>query len=542
MKAGKSRTFTRLLLTLGLFVPSAQAKSTTSHQLFEPATRCIACHNGLVTPQGEDVSLGNAWLPTMMANAARDPYWQAAVRRELVEHPPLAAAIEDECSKCHMPMATTAAHVAGHDGNVFAHFATNDSSASMVETTLARDGVSCSLCHQIQPTGLGQRSSLTGGFVIDAQTEPGKRKEFGPYSVDRGRAQLMRSASHMLPVQATHLASSEVCATCHTLYTHALDTSNRVIGELPEQVPYQEWLHSDYRTTRSCQACHMPPVPETMPISSVAGQPRLRFDRHDFVGGNFFMQGLFARFGSELFTAAAPAQFELAALRTREHLSRDAAQLLVEWTQLPDRRIRTTVTITNRTGHKLPTAYPSRRAWLHFTVRSGNGSVVFESGALREDGSIVGNDNDADPSGFEPHYTRIKRASEVAIYESILGQPDGRVTTGLLAAARYLKDNRLLPSGFDKATAPADVAVRGDAMQDPDFQGGKDRVDYEVSLDDHPGPFEIDVELLYQTIGFRWAENLRRFSAFETERFVRYYTALTGHSATVLDKVQVVVR
>ena len=39
----------------------------------------------------------------MKANAARDPYWQAAARREMLEHPTAAAAIQGECSKCHMP-------------------------------------------------------------------------------------------------------------------------------------------------------------------------------------------------------------------------------------------------------------------------------------------------------------------------------------------------------------------------------------------------------------------------------------------------------
>ena len=61
----------------------------------------------------------------------------------------------------------------------------------------------------------------------------------------------------------------------------------KVIGELPEQVPYQEWLHSEFKETRSCQSCHMPAVKEKVPITSVFGRPR-RCARHTFVGGNFF--------------------------------------------------------------------------------------------------------------------------------------------------------------------------------------------------------------------------------------------------------------
>src|SRR5262245_7601934 len=72
--------------------------------LFEPSDRCMACHNNLVTPAGEDVSIGQSWRGSMMANSSRDPYWQASVRRETIDHPRAKDAIEDECSKCHMPM------------------------------------------------------------------------------------------------------------------------------------------------------------------------------------------------------------------------------------------------------------------------------------------------------------------------------------------------------------------------------------------------------------------------------------------------------
>ncbi len=34
------------------------------------------------------------------------------------------------------------------------------------------------------------------------------------------------------------------------------------MGELPEQVPYLEWAHSEYRDSRSCQGCHMPQLEE----------------------------------------------------------------------------------------------------------------------------------------------------------------------------------------------------------------------------------------------------------------------------------------
>ncbi len=120
----------------------------------------------------------------------------------------------------------------------------------------------------------------------------------------------------------------------------------------------------------------------------------------------------------------------------------------------------------------LATGFPARRAWLHLTVQDANGQVVFESGATNPDGSILGNDNDLDPAAYEPHYLSIDSPEQVQIYEAIMGNVDGQVTTILLAAAQYLKDNRLLPTGFDKSSVLDDIAVRGTALGDDDFGAG----------------------------------------------------------------------
>ena len=57
----------------------------------------------------------------MMAHSAHDPYWQAGVRREVLDHPSAAPAIEHECSRCHMPMAHVTQVAAGVTGQVFAN-------------------------------------------------------------------------------------------------------------------------------------------------------------------------------------------------------------------------------------------------------------------------------------------------------------------------------------------------------------------------------------------------------------------------------------
>jgi hypothetical protein len=109
------------------------------------------------------------------------------------------------------------------------------------------------------------------------------------------------------------------------------------------------------------------------------------------------------------------------------------------------------------------------------------------------------------------------------------------VTTGLLKGVRFVKDNRLLPRGFDKRTAEPDVAVRGAAADDADFLGGGDRVRYRIALGADVGaPLTVEAELEYQSIAYRWAENLRGYGAEETQRFGRYYAENAAGSAVVI--------
>jgi len=507
--------------------PHAAAPGVT----FETSDNCLACHNGLTAPSGEDVSIGVAWRASMMANASRDPYWQAGVRRETIDHPERAAFIEDECAICHMPMARTLAQAAGGTGEVFGLApGSGDSEAHQ----FAADGVSCTLCHQIGPERLGTRESFVGGFVIGEPVEGGPRI-FGPFEVTEGRQALMRSATGVQPTEATHVEQSEMCATCHTLITEAFGPGGEVIGSLPEQVPYQEWQHSAFAADRSCQSCHMPVVADTA-ISSVVGEPRERLARHTFLGGNFFMLRMLNLFRDELDVIAPPDELDAAAQATIRQLAADTAEVAVARAALTGGRLELDVRVGNLTGHKLPTGYPSRRAWLHVVVRDGQGRAVFESGAVSDTGAIAGNDNDADAGRFEPHHTEIRSADQVQIYEAIMAEPDGSVTTGLLRATQYLKDNRLLPRGFDKRTAPVEIAVRGAAMADGDFTGDGDLVRYRIEPGTASGPFQVEATLRYQTIAYRWAENLRPYEAFEPARFVRYWDAMKASSSVELGR------
>jgi hypothetical protein len=525
-----------LLLSLPKFdqAASVDAKSTRKIDLFEASNRCFACHNGLSTPGGEDISIGFSWRPTMMANAARDPYWQAGVRRETIDHAVAKPEIENECSKCHMPMASFQSRYEGKEGEVFAHL---DFNSDQKIDKLAQDGVSCSLCHQITKDKLGTRESLVGGFVIDTTRPRGLREEYGPYKIDDGENLIMKSStSGYRPTEGEQIKQSELCATCHTLITTALDSAGKKIGELPEQMPYQEWVQSDYKDKQSCQNCHMPVVNEMVRITNTMGKYRDGMSRHVFVGGNFFIQRMLNKYRADLGVAALPEEFEAAATRTVEHLKANTAQISIDRVEVNGGRLQAEIALQNLSGHKFPTAYPSRRAWLHVTVKDRNGRAVFESGALNPDGSITGNDNDADKTRFEPHYTEINSPDQVQIYEDIMVGPDNVLTTGLLTAVRFIKDNRLLPKGFDKRKVDKEIAPQGEAMNDADFTSGGDKIRYSINVGNAQGPFQVEAEFWFQPISFRWANNLKPYNAMEPQRFARYYDASSTGSAVLLVK------
>jgi hypothetical protein len=280
----------------------------------------------------------------------------------------------------------------------------------------------------------------------------------------------------------------------------------------------------------------MPEVESDSPITSRFGEPRQGARHHSFVGANFFMLRMLSNYRLDLSVAALPEELNAAALRTTNFLQASSARVSITNVESDPGKLIVDVLVENTTGHKLPTAYPSRRAWLHVVVRDRNGKTIFESGALNPDGSIQGNINDVEPLRFEPHHREITSRDQVQIYETILGDAQGHVTTGLLNAIGYLKDNRVLPSGFDKNSAEKDIAVVGEAEDDPNFTGKGSRVRYSVGVDPSAGPFHIEAELWYEPIAYRWAHNLSAYSSPEPRRMVNYYESLASGSAVMLAK------
>ena len=88
---------------------------------------------------------------------------------ETARNPALKDVIEKKCATCHTPMAETQAETLGTPVALSADGFLNPMNPLH---EAGQDGVSCSLCHQIQPEDLGKAESFSGGYAIDTSTEP----------------------------------------------------------------------------------------------------------------------------------------------------------------------------------------------------------------------------------------------------------------------------------------------------------------------------------------------------------------------------------
>jgi len=493
---------------------------STSH--FAGSGNCAQCHSNLKDSSGKDVSIDSQWRSTMMANAAKDPYFLAKTASEVADLPALKAAIEDACATCHMPMARTQAVSDGKTVSVLGNGFINPSNDL---NKAAIDGNSCTLCHQIQAAKLGQPDTFDGKYQIDTSTSAPNRIEFGPFF--NPLAGPMQSVVGFTPAQGDQRGSAGLCATCHTVYTPYVDSQGNVSGTFPEQTPYLEWASSIYGSNPgqqlACQFCHMPPAGGSAAISNnpTTLAPRSPLYLHQFVGGNSLLLNIMQAHVQELGITASSDQLQATAGLTSSQLQSRSAQITIVSSSIDDGSLKVTLSVVDQAGHKFPTGFPSRRAWIQFTVTDSTGKVVFESGKPNADGTIVGNDADAKSGAYEPHYDLITRSDQVQIYESIMRDTDGKATYNLLRGASYIKDNRLLPSGFNKAAAPADAGVYGDAKNDANFVGGSDQITYQISLSGK-GPYTVTAKLLYQGLSYQFSKAFQGSDSLITS-FLSYY-------------------
>jgi PKD repeat protein len=546
---GHFRNLTLGILALGLCaVATAQAANPffdTTH--FSGSGNCALCHNGLVDAAGNDVSIETSWSATIMGNAARDPLWKAKFATEILRNPQHDAVLNDKCTRCHAPMANQQSVFDGIAPQYFGVGGFEDPDNIPIHDA-AMDGVSCTLCHQIADVPeLGTDAGESGHYVI--QDLLGfDRPAYGPYTNPRINPMQMNSV--FTPQYSAHVSDSTLCGTCHNLKTPILNPAGELTADkFPEQMVYSEWENSDFADggaeASSCQQCHMARAEGPVKISN---RPRMlgtrdNFAIHGFYGGNTLILDILDKNRAEL--DVGNGDF-LAAIDATRATLQSAAGVAIEETFVDEpapgqRELVVRVRVDNNSGHKVPTSYPSRRAYIHLAAADQDGFLLFESGRLATDangkptGAVIGVDADTDAGpAFEPHHEEITSPDQVQVYEAIMEDISGNQTYTLLNAARYSKDNRLLPRGFprDPRIDPVvgnwnDIAIVGEAELDPDFVAGSDLVTYRIPLDAATSSVTVSADLNYQTMAYGYYLDLIQAVAQvpEVADFQRLYEA-----------------
>ena len=467
---------------------------------------CVLCHgtdpNAMQDAEGNDVNVIDTWSATMMANSAKDPFWQAKVAHEQLVNPTYAEDIATVCTKCHAP--------AGHHEALLVEGVEHYGMADLAQDSLGLDGVTCTACHLVNDDNLAGR--FNGDLPYNED-----RIIWGP--IDPQVTMPMQNHVDYTPTQGEHFLSSDVCAACHSLYTHTFDLAGEPTGDVFfEQTTYKEWTNSTYADqTITCQACHMPLLADGTILSDRPAwlEPN-RYGQHHLVGSNKLMLSILRDNATELGVTATEAAFDSSIARTERLLQHHTANLSL--TPLDDPAAGTVafeVEVENLAGHKYPGGYPSRLAFLEFVLTNEQGNELFRSGGWSPEDGITGRDQNTDPLTFEPHHQLITAEDQVQIYEMVFADVAGNATTILDRAHSILKDNRLPPLGFDPAHPSYDTTAFGPAAAlDLDFnantdgtQGsGTDRLTYAVDLAGYTGEYTVELTLWHLTLPKAWVE------------------------------------
>jgi hypothetical protein len=484
---------------------------TGFNELFAGSGECLLCHNSQVNQQGESISIIADWRSTMKANAARDPLWQAKVSHEGLVNPGHKEVLEDVCTRCHAPAGNHNAH---HNGQALY------SMAEMQDDPLAMDGVQCTVCHQITESSLGNFSGQ-----VDIGTE---KKIWGPYV--NPFANPMINNTGYTPTYGNHINDAKLCGSCHTLLTNTVDLNGNLTGtEFVEQAIYQEWENSVHPSVgATCQSCHVPRIDDLVKISTMPPwlDPRSPFGMHQFAGANVFMSRLLKDFGGQLGVTASATQFDSTIARSTRMLQQRTLDIALYEEARTEDTLFVSLFLQNKAGHKFPAGYPSRRAFIELVASTDEGETIFHSGKTDEDFNLL----DEDPD-FENHFAMINSEDQVQIYEMVMGDVNGDVTTVLERASEHLKDNRIPPMGFTTSHFAYDtVQIVGDALTDSDFNNefgtegsGSDRLAFHIPLNGYGGNINITAKVYYQTINDKWLEHMFSYNSEEIDLFRSIY-------------------
>lgn len=502
---------------------------------FQRPGACDNCHEGYRQAGQAIYESFDAWAGTMMAQAARDPLFWAALDLANQDDAALGdPGIGDLCIRCHAPgpwyegrSHCTTAWGEEFDGACF--LGTKDTANNDYE------GLVCNFCHRLYDGGdppPGQFADAAAPYAENAQVYLSTEQDtaLGPFTD--------ATSTHLSVGQPFHRGAA-LCGQCHDVTNVARwardPTTGLLLGfRMPLQRTYTEYRQSRYADAAApenatCQECHMPEpdhegdgTPDDGFACMQATEPRGRattlqgpLRTHLFAGGSTWMLTVLrdeyaAALGRE---EAFDAGIEAARrLLTERALRLDvAAPGSVE----AGRALTVTARVTNLGGHKFPTGHhDGRRAWVQVAAgedadmdgQLARAEVAFESGAYDEAAGVLTHD------------------AQAKIYEPLIGawdyngtgQCDRTDATGTSLFHQVLndctlQDNRIPPLGFVPTpdTEPVGYAYPSNPAL-PGTLANWDDTTYAIPVPPgSAGTWLVETRVRYQSVSREYVEFLR---------------------------------
>jgi hypothetical protein len=468
--------------------------------ILNPPEACAVCHSGYGEP---DVEPYKNWSGTMMAQASIDPLFKANMVIANQDAPDSG----DLCLRCHLYRGWTRGRSVPTDGS--AMLATDES------------GVACDLCHRlVDPIFDPAENPAQDEAILAALSFPASDFGNGMMTIDptggRRGPFVNANTGHPVLVSPFH-RDAALCGSCHNVSNPAFEkdgngnympnafdapaTDFSAHTLLPVERTYSEWFYSAYNTPEgvyapefggnkdyvaTCQDCHMRDVTGHGADPGFGPPSRDDLPLHDMTGGSTWLAGLL---GSMFPDQVDDAAMQAGIVRSR-YMLQNAAKLA---TVQQESNLK--VTVTNNTGHKLPTGYPEgRRMWINVKFFDSSHTLVSESGGYDPDTGVLSHDSHIKIYDVEPGIS-----PELA---AILGMPSGPSFHFVLNNKVY-KDNRIPPRGFtNSAYADFGGVPVGHAYADGQYW---DDTIYGIPA----GAASAEVTLYYQSTSKEFVEFLR---------------------------------
>ena len=510
---------------------NASGANTSDSPNFVTSSQCLGCHSGLTNtslgptmvltstlPPTINVSPYGEWRWTPMGLAGRDPVFYSQLDSELafLKEQSKKQLVINTCLTCHGAMGkrSFAAEHPTENFKVDFVYDTDQSSIGFKYGGLARDGISCEVCHRMAPPKDPSLKYFLSHQINGVYDLTPSNELNGPFKDDVITTYPMVTGLDVKPKYSNYIQSPQMCGSCHTILLPVLDSPNPNKTSV-EQATYPEWLNSQYRneygsvgaTPKTCQDCHMPSgyvnartkinvaaiqdriaiVQDlTYPVTDHLAKPddlnvRYReegFKRHELLGTNGFLLQMFRKpmnqSGNNEILGVRLADYMTGLTTDLDAASNNIVQQaqsitatveISKWEVQADKLI-VEVTVTNKAGHRFPSGVGFRRAFLELQA-TVNGTPFFSSGTTNDRGQITNFAGQVLPTEsfkdgkYQPHFSQkcpIRTSDEVQIYEELIQNVDHQFTTSFTRRDYDIKDNRLLPIGWS-LKGPEDLKI-----------------------------------------------------------------------------------